>query len=70
MPPPPPPEIFLVLSCSETVSEVTELLNICFIDNTDLLLWLTYCMTPFRVQTCQGEVGWGAVPPPPLCLAY
>ena len=42
----PPPRNVLVLSCSETctASEVIELLKIGFIDNTDLLLWLTYCM--------------------------
>ena len=43
------PRIFGVFSCSEAASAeglkiLIELLNICFIDNTDLVLWLTYCM--------------------------
>ena len=41
------PEILLVFSCSETASEakfLIEQLNTCFIDSTDLVLWLTYCM--------------------------
>ena len=31
-----------------------ELLNICFIDKTDLVLWLTYCMKkPFLHLGCK-----------------
>ena len=48
-PPPPPPQkfflFFLVFSCSETEAKfLIEQLNTCFIDHTDLVLWLTYCM--------------------------
>ena len=44
-----------------------ELLNICAIDNTDLVLWLTYCMKKSRVQTCpkSGWGGGGQLPPGP-----
>ena len=47
-----------------------ELLNICFIDDTNLVLWLTYCMkTSFRVQACPksggGGGGGGSCPPAP-----
>ena len=47
--------VFVLLVQSEAKIMI-ELLNICFIDNTDLVLWLTYCIKKkkffsFMVQT-------------------
>ena len=77
-PPPPPPTNILVFSCSETASGqseakiLIELLDICFIDNTDLVLWLTYCMKSSIIYGANmsksgggGGGGGGAVAPLP-----
>ena len=42
-----PPRYFRALRQLLVQSELIELLNICFIDNTDLVLWLTYCMKKY-----------------------
>ena len=65
-----PPEIFCYFRALRQLlaqSELIELLNIYFIDhNTDLVLWLTYCMKiSFRVQTCPKSA-----PPPPPPFSY
>ena len=78
-PPPPPPQnfwgYFHALRQLLETKILIELLNIYFIDNTDLVLLLT-CMlheeifSPFKVQTCPkkygGGGGEGQSPPSPL----